>query len=256
MNRVFFIGAGPGAPDLLTVRGLNALSQCSVVYALPPYDEAFGPLLAGKTVFNPFDYYFAELLQQVEVQLRANSVAFLVPGDQTFLCPFHGIVDFFDDRADVIPGVGIVNAASATLKKSFDLPSVCQRTMLVSPRVLAERGELDQLPSLLDREVTVLLYLNHLPLVELAALLRQGFGENVPFGAFYRLGLEDQDVVLTSLDDVLCQVDEVSQFSLKSETDGRSSSLLFYAAGHALTAKDDGEHWDRRRARTIKAKGD
>lgn len=256
MNRVVFIGAGPGAPDLLTVRGHKALCQCSVVYALPPYVEAFGPLLNGKTVLNPFDYYFTELLQQVEVQLRANSVAFLVPGDQTFLCPFHGIIDFFADRAEVIPGVGVVNAASATLKKSFDLPNVCQRTMLVSPRVLAERGQLDQLPSLLGHDVTVLLYLNHLPMVALAALLRQGFGENVPFGAFYRLGLEDQDVVLTTLDDILRQTTEVSRFILKSETDGCSSSLLFFAAGHSLTAKDDGEHWDRRRARTDKAKGD
>jgi len=242
-------------PDLLTLRGLSALQQCSVVYALPPYAESYNELLVGKTIFDPFNYFFSELLERVEAQLSVSSVAFLVPGDQTFFCPYQGIIDGLGERAVVIPGVGVANAASALLKKTLDLPLVCERTLIVSPRLLAEQGSLNQLVDYLDPKVSLLLYMNHLPLKELAALLRKGYGEDVPLAVFYRLGLNDEDVLLSSLDEILASPGHKEKFNPPAGTAGHSSSLLFYAVGHSLCAKGDAHQWDKRRAGKTVTKG-
>jgi precorrin-4/cobalt-precorrin-4 C11-methyltransferase len=138
MNRVYFIGAGPGDPSLLTLKGASLLAQCPAVFAPEPFEETFAELLRGKTVRIPFDFYFDELLEKIEELLMEGNVAFLVPGDLTFYAPFQALIDVLGDRSEAVPGVGTVNAASAYLKKTLDLPGACNRAVITSPRILEE----------------------------------------------------------------------------------------------------------------------
>ena len=58
-RHVYFIGAGPGAADLLTLRACRALEKCTLVYVAEPYGQIFSELLQGKEVRIPFEYYFS-----------------------------------------------------------------------------------------------------------------------------------------------------------------------------------------------------
>ncbi|MEJ2698672.1 MAG: SAM-dependent methyltransferase [Desulfuromonadales bacterium] len=138
MGHVYFIGAGPGDPDLLTLKGAELLRDCPTVFAFPPYEETFAGLLSGKTILEPFEFSFGELLQRVKKELKHGNVAFLVPGDLTFFSPFQAVIDFFGDRAQVIPGVGTVNTASARLRRTLFLPGAGHRAVIASPRLLGE----------------------------------------------------------------------------------------------------------------------
>ena len=64
-NKVYFLGAGPGDPDLLTRRAAKLLDECSVVFVPPMYDQTFGELLEGKTSYVPFNYYFDDLISMI-----------------------------------------------------------------------------------------------------------------------------------------------------------------------------------------------
>ncbi|BCR04736.1 precorrin-4 C(11)-methyltransferase [Desulfuromonas versatilis] len=244
-NQVFFIGAGPGDPDLLTLKGARALEGCHAVFAPTPYEETFAQLLRGKQVLVPFGFYFQELLDLLHKLLEKGDVAFLVPGDLTFYSPFQALIDVLGTRAEVIAGVGTANAASAFLKKTLDLPGVCNRAVIASPRTLGDQPGSPTLAELAAPGVTLLIYMNNLPLPELVAQLKKGYGKSVPIALVHRLCLPGEEVVLATLDEIVEQVGERDFFNLTG-TD-RRPALTLVVAGETLSATVDGSWWDFRR---------
>lgn len=245
MNRVYFIGAGPGDPDFLTLRGARLLADCASVFAPSPFEQTFAEHLRGKTVLVPFDYYFAEIVGEIDSLLAKGSVAFLVPGDLTFYSPFQALIDALCDRAEVVPGVGTANAASACLKKTFDLPDVCNRAILASPRTLGDDEDAPDISDLAAPGVTLLIYMNNLPLAELVTKLRCGYGRSVPIAILHRLGLPGEEVVTGTLDDIVEIVDGRDFFHLEHAS-GRPA-LTLVVVGDTLGAVVDGTWWDYRR---------
>ncbi len=243
MNPVYFIGAGPGDPELLTLKGARRLANCGTVYIFSPYGESFASLLAGKTLCDPFDYPFAALLARLHRQRQQGPVAFLVPGDQTYFCPFQALIEELGDVAEVVPGVSTVNAASALLKRTLNLSGACSRTLIVSPRVLDEEPGAPSLEDLAGPGVTLVIYMNHLPLADLVARLRRGYGRNVAIALVHRLGFSGQEVVCGTLDDILSRCGGRDFFTGK---DGRRSGLTLVLAGDTLSAAVDSGWWDRR----------
>ncbi len=241
--KVYFIGAGPGAPDLLTLRGLQCLERSGTVFVPPPYEQVMSAYLQGKTVEVPFLYAFEELLARLDQLLQSQSVAFLIPGDLTFYSPFQPFIDALGARAVVVPGVGTANAASSYLGKTLDLPDVSSRAIIVSPRTLGDDGSVT-IRSLAAPGVTLLIYMNNIPLPELVDDLRSGYGANVPIAILHKLCLPEQDVVLGRLDDIVDKVDGRDFFNL--ETDNKRPALTLVIVGETLMASADGEWWNYR----------
>lgn len=245
MNRIFFVGAGPGDPELLTLRSARLLETCPVVFAVDAFAETFDSHLEGKRLLDPFDYPFAELVTTIEELLVAAPVAFLVPGDLTFYSPFQAVIDAFCERAEVVPGVGTANAASAALKKTLDLPGVCNRTVLVSPRTLGDAPDAPALENLATPGATLLIYMNNLPPAELSARLRRSYGCNMPIAILHRLGLEGETVVTGTLDDIVSKIGGRDFFNLEGPS--RRPALTLVVVGATLGACIDGSWWDFRR---------
>lgn len=244
-RRVYFIGAGPGDPELLTVRGARLLAGCRAVFAPTPFEQTFASHLRGKTVLVPFDFYFRELIERIEALLAEGDVAFLIPGDLTFYSPFQAVIDFLGSRAEIVPGVGTANAASAVLKKTLDLPEVCNRAILASPRTLGDSPGAPTLRELAAPGVTLLIYMNNIPLPELAAQLRDGYGRNVPIALLHRLGLPGEEIVTGTLDDIVEKVGERDYFELSGLK--KRPALTLVIAGETLGATVDKTWWDWRR---------
>jgi precorrin-4/cobalt-precorrin-4 C11-methyltransferase len=243
-HQVFFVGAGPGDPKWLTLAGVECLTRSVHVFAPPPYEVSFREFLSGKQVSVPFAYSYEALLAKIEQILPTGHVTFLVPGDLTFYSPFQVLVDTLGGRAEVIPGVGTANAASAYLKKTLDLPGVCNRAVIVSPRTLGEDAGAPELADLAAPGVTLLIYMNNLPLDELVAALRRGYRKNVPIVLLHRLGLAGQEVVRGTLDDICAGVGEKDFFNLTGNQ--RRPALTLVIAGESLTAEIDGGWWNSR----------
>jgi precorrin-4/cobalt-precorrin-4 C11-methyltransferase len=244
-HKVYFIGAGPGDPGLLTLKGAHALAQCHTVFAPTPYEETFGERVQGKEILVPFDYYFEELLDMIQVRLQEGPVAFLVPGDLTFYSPFQGLVDALADRAEIIAGVGTANAVSARLKKTLNLPQVCHNTVILSPRTLGEGPDAPRIRDFARPGTTLIIYMNTLPLADLIDELRCGFGCNVPMALIHRLYLPGEEMVLGSLDDMVERVGERDFFGHQAQS--RKPALTLVLVGESLVAREDGQWWNRRR---------
>jgi precorrin-4/cobalt-precorrin-4 C11-methyltransferase len=247
MNHAYFLGAGPGDPDLLTLKAARLLRDCPTVFAFPPYGETFAALLAGKIVLEPFEFYFGELLARIKTGLKHGNVAFLVPGDLTFFSPFQALIDALGDRAEAVPGVGTVNAAAARLKRTLNLTGTSSRAVIASPRLLGEQEGAPDLEELAASGVTLVLYMNHLPLPELAARLRSGYGKNVAIAIFHRLSLPGEKVVSGTLDDIVAKSGGQDFFS--PDDGAKEACLTLVIAGECLSSPADLDWWDRRRSR-------
>jgi len=243
-TQVFFIGAGPGDPELLTLAGARILHHCPTVYAFSPYDRTFAGLLAGKRVHDPFDHPLAELLAMVEEQLERGDVGFLVPGDLTFFSPFQVLIDALGDRAEVVPGVGTVNAAAAFLKRTLNLSGCCNRTLMVSTRNPQKKEGVPGLEELAAPGVTLLIYMNHFPLPELVSKLYAGYGRNVPIALVHRLGFSGQKVLVGTLEDIETKADGYDFFTGRGSKG--ESSLTLVIVGETLTAPVNRDWWDER----------
>lgn len=245
MNKVYFVGAGPGDPQMLTLQGAAALEKATIVYLPLPYDETFAELLQGKQILIPFDYDFAELLSLLEMQLESSAVAFLIPGDLTFYSPFQGLINHFAERAEVIAGVGVANAASAKLKRTLDLPSVCDRALILSPKTLGNKEDTPKLEDFAAPGASLLIYMNNLPLEELVAKLRNGYGKDVPIALLHKLGLPGEKIIEATLDSIVAACDGFDYFYLDDPS--KKPALTFLIVGETLQAEVDGGWWDYRR---------
>jgi precorrin-4/cobalt-precorrin-4 C11-methyltransferase len=253
-HRVYFLGAGPGDPELLTLRAERILRDCPFVYVPPLYGEPFAELLDGKELFIPFEYYFADLMKMISGQLEKASVAFLVPGDLAFYSPFQALVDALGERAEVVPGVGTANAAAALLKKTLDLPGVCSRAILASPRTLGDGPDAPTMGDFAAPGVTLLIYMNNLPLAELVAQLRTGYGKDVPIALAHKVGLPEEELVMATLDTIVDRIGHRDYFNI--ETPNPRPALTLILVGESLSANADPSWWDYRRDHIWKDRGD
>ncbi len=245
MHKVYFIGAGPGDPQLLTLQGAEALDRAALVFAPEPFEQTFAERLNGKVVDSPFDFDFSDLVVRVKDQLATADVAFLIPGDLTFYAPFQALINYFADNSEVLAGVGIANAASAAIKQTLDLPGVCNRAIIVSPKTLGNEEGMPRLDELAGKGASLLLYMNNLPLVELCATLRRGYKADVPIALLHRLGLPGEEIIIGSLDNIVEKTAGRDYFNLDDPTG--KSALTLVVVGETLTADVDGSWWDYRR---------
>lgn len=243
-HKAYFIGAGPGSADHLTLLGARALHECATVFAPLPYETTFATLLTDKEILVPFLFSFDDLLATLHDRLQRAPVAFLIPGDLTFYSPFQAFIDLLGPQAVVIPGVGTANVASARLKKTLDLPGVCNRTILASPRTLGNGPEAPTLGQLAAPGVTLIIYMNNLPLPQLVAELKSGYGMDVPITLCHRLDLPGETIITATLDTIVAAVGDRDFFNLSGESKRPALTLLI--VGETLTAKVDGSWWNFR----------
>ncbi len=245
MNSLYFIGAGPGDPQLLTLQGAAALERATIVYLPTPYDMTFSEYLTDKQILIPFDYDFEELIAMIEAQLVQTSVAFLVPGDITFYSPFQGLINYFANRAEVLAGVGVANAASALLKRTLDLPAVTNRALIVSPRTLGDGENSPKLEELAGPGASLLIYMNNMSLQELVGRLRQGYGKDVPIALLHRICLPDEQILEGTLDTIVDICHGHDFFYL--DDPANKPALTLVIVGESLRAEVDGNWWNKRR---------
>jgi len=244
-NPVYFIGAGPGHAKYLTLEGKDALEKCGLVFAMEPYPETFAELLRGKSVEDPFERVFEDLIREVLEALGSAPVAFLVPGDITVFSPFLPIVDYFSERSSVIAGVGTLNAAAALVKRTLDMPGISHSVVLTSPKHIDKEGDAEDLDRLARCAGTLVLYMNNRPLNQLAAELSGGFEPDTPVAIASRVGMGDEKVYSCTLSTMADTVGDDDIFGLVSG----DPSLAIIIVGDVLEAKSDPAFWNRRKER-------
>ena len=243
---VHFIGAGPGAPDLITVRGLNLIRRCPVVlYAgslVPREVVAEAPSDAEVVDTAPLhlDQIIA-LMQQAHT--AGQDVARVHSGDPSLygaIAEQMRRLDALGIPYDVCPGVPAFAAAAAELCQELTLPDVAQTVIITRTAVRSSAMPNDETLATLGKSggtLAVHLSINNLKHVvdELTPL----YGADCPVVIVYRATWPDQQIIRGRLADIRAQVKAAGLTRTALilvgrvfEPDGAFTDSRLYAADH------------------------
>ncbi len=210
---VHFIGAGPGAPDLITIRGRDLIAGCSVcLYAgslVPAEVVAFAP--AGARVVDTASLTLDEIIAEIETaHAKGRDVARVHSGDPSL----YGAIgeqmrrlDALGIDYDITPGVPAYAAAAAALQTELTLPGIAQTVILTRTAMQASdmpAGE--ELAALGRSGATMAIHLSVRNLARVIRDLTPGYGADCPVAVVYRASWPDEVILRGTLADIAPKV--------------------------------------------------
>jgi precorrin-4/cobalt-precorrin-4 C11-methyltransferase len=212
---VHFIGAGPGAPDLITVRGRDLVSRCPVcLYAgsLVPRDIVdFAP--KGARIVDTARLTLDEIAAEFEAAHAAGKdVARLHSGDLSVWSALGEQLRRLDGLGipyTITPGVPAFAAASAALGRELTLPEVAQSLILTRMSGRASSMPPGETLEAFGRTgATLAVHLSVHALERIVAEAAPHYGLDCPVAVVYRASWPDERVLLGTLADIAAKVAE------------------------------------------------
>src|SRR5262245_6832206 len=199
---VHFIGAGPGAPDLITLRGLRLIQSCPVcLYAgsLVP-KEIVRAAPEGARVIDTAPLHLDEIIAEIEAAHRAaKDVARVHSGDPSIygaIAEQMRRLDALSIPYDVTPGVPAFAAMGAALKSEFTLPEIAQTIILTRTAMQASpMPEMETLEELGRSKATLVIHLSVRNLGYVERALTPHYGPDCPVVVGYRVSWTDEQVI-------------------------------------------------------------
>ncbi len=197
---IHFVGAGPGAPDLISRRGAALLRQADVViYA----GSLVNPALLGLCREDTAIYNSAEMtLEQVlavMVRERDRQVVRLHTGDPSLYGAIREQMDALRERNipfDLTPGVSSFCSAAAAVEAEYTLPGVSQTVIITRMEGRTPVPEGEKLADLARHGATMVIFLSAGLLTQVqTALLEGAYTANTPAALVYKASWPEERVV-------------------------------------------------------------
>ncbi|MDP3257350.1 MAG: precorrin-4 C(11)-methyltransferase [Bosea sp. (in: a-proteobacteria)] len=234
---IHFIGAGPGAPDLITLRGRDLIASCPVcLYAgslIPKAMLDWCPPGTRLIDTAPLDLD-AIVAEMQAAHAAGQDVARLHSGDLSIWSATGEQMRRLDALGipySVTPGVPAFAAAAATLKRELTLPGLAQSLVLTRTSGRASAmPERERLVTFAASGATLAIHLSIHVIEQVVAELAPLYGEGCPVAIVFRASWPDECVLRGTLSTIAAQVRE----------SGLERTALILV-GPALAAEDFGE---------------
>ncbi|MBT3070410.1 precorrin-4 C(11)-methyltransferase [Rhodomicrobium sp. Az07] len=252
---VHFIGAGPGAPDLLTLRGRDLIARCPVcLYAGSLVPQAIlGHCPPGARIVNTAPMSLDEIVAEiVDATAAGHDVARLHSGDLSVWSALGEQTRRLDALAipyTVTPGVPSFAAAAAALGRELTLPEVAQSVVLTRTSGRASAmPETETLAAFAATRATLAVHLSIHALDRVVSELLPFYGADCPAAVVYRASWPEETIIRAPLGELAAKVAEAGTIDRTAlilvgrslgATDFRESSL--YDPGYQRRYRGRGE---------------
>ncbi len=189
---VHFIGAGPGDPELLTVKGKKLIDEADVIiYAGSLVNpEVLSGAKEGARIYNSAVMNLEEVIEVMkEAEQKGEKVARVHTGDPAVYGAHREQMDELDRLGieyEVVPGVSSFLAAAASLKKEYTLPGVSQTVILTRMEGRTPMPEKEKLADLARHQATMIIFLSVGRMEELARQLMTAYPPETPAAVVYK----------------------------------------------------------------------
>lgn len=208
---VYFIGAGPGDPELITVKGQRLIRSCPVIiYAGSLVPSAVLEGHCAELVVNSAELHLEQIVELIRnAHIKGQDVARVHSGDPSL----YGAIGeqirclrALDIPFEIVPGVTATSACAALLGTELTLPDISQSVILTryADKTAMPVGE--ELSSLAQHAATLAIHLGVNHLAKIVSELLPHYGADCPIAVIHRATWPDQDWVVGTLADIAGKV--------------------------------------------------
>lgn len=234
--KVYIIGAGPGDPELMTLKGARLVASCPVVLytgSLVP-KEVLAQARKDAKVLDSAGMNLDEIMAVLEsAHKNGEDVARVHTGDPSIFGSTAEQMRRMREKGipyEVVPGVSSFVAAAAALNKELTLPELSQTVIVTRAEGRTPMPELEQLPDLAKHQATLCLFLSITLLKKVVRQVRPIYGADCPIAVVHKASMPDEKIILGTLGDIEAKVREQ-----------RILSQSMIIIGRVLTAEDFAE---------------
>ncbi|AJK46367.1 precorrin-4 C(11)-methyltransferase [Burkholderia plantarii] len=208
---VYFIGAGPGDPELITVKGQRLVRSCPVIlYAGSLVPAAVLDGHRAETVVNTAELDLDAIVALLaDAHAKGQDVARVHSGDPSL----YGAIGEQIRRLralgipyEIVPGVTATAACAATLGVELTLPGVAQTVILTRYAGKTTMPEGEALGGLAAHRATLAIHLGVRHLAKIVEEVRPHYGDDCPIAVIYRASWPDETRVTGTLADIVGKI--------------------------------------------------
>lgn len=205
---VYFVGAGAGDPELLTVKGKRLIDNAdTIIYAGSLVNPA---VLADRKsdcqVYDSAGMTLEEVLAVMqETEAQGKTTVRVHTGDASIYGAIREQLDALDKLGiphTVVPGVSSFLAAAAAMQKEYTLPDMTQTVILTRMEGRTPVPERERLEELAKHRATMIIFLSVGRIAELAERLRTAYPAATPVAVVYKASWPEEKIVTGTLLDI------------------------------------------------------
>lgn len=211
---VYFVGAGAGDPELLTIKGKRLIDNADVViYAGSLVNpEVLKDVKKGCAVYDSAGMNLEEVLDVMKAaEAEGKTTVRVHTGDSSIYGAIREQLDALDKlniEHEVVPGVSSFLAAAAAMQKEYTLPDVTQTVILTRMEGRTPVPERESIEELAKHRTTMVLFLSVGMIDELVMKLKTSYPETTPVAVVYKASWPDQKIIYGTLSDIAAKVKE------------------------------------------------
>ncbi len=219
MPKVYFVGCGPGDPDLITVKAKKLIQKADVVV----YSGSLIPSEILKMCKKARMYDAAKLVREEIFDLlkknakKGKRVVRLHDGDPSIYGAIREQDNLYKEKIDsvIVPGVTSFLASAAALGAQLTLPGVTQTMIISRAEKRTKVPKREKISELAKHRATMIFYLSiHLLSNIVKEALDGGYTKSTPVGVVYRASWNDEKIITGTLETITKKVKEWYDFMM------------------------------------------
>jgi len=233
MNKVYFIGAGPGDPELITVKGRRLLDEADVViYAGSLVNKELLKGIKAK-VYDSAGMTLEQIVEVIQESIKnKESVVRLHTGDTSFYSAISEQIEMLRDLNidyEVIPGVSSAMAGAAAIGQELTIPEVSQTVIFTRMEGRTPVPDSERLGELARHRASMVIFLSVGMIEKVYEELSKGYPEETPVVVVEKASWPEQKIIKGRLKELA---------TLVKAANIRKTALIY--VGDALAAPEGG----------------
>ena len=209
MAKVWFIGAGPGSPDLLTIRGAKLISEADIVIWARSlvHEDVLQHASPTAEIIESTDIPLEAVRELYERAVREDlRVARVHSGDPTIYGATMEQIERCDEIGldwEIVPGVSSMGAAAAAIGRELTIPEVSQSIIITRRASRTPMPNNEDIKRFAEHGTTMAIFLSAAkPRALQQDLLEGGYEPDTPCAVIYRATWPDQEIIRCRLEEL------------------------------------------------------